>query len=419
MSSHHDVIIIGGGPAGATVAALEAEAGRDVMVLERDTFPRFHIGESLMPATYWTFERLGVLDKLAAAGFVRKQSVQFFSSGGKGALPFYFSDFDPHPSSVSFQVERSTFDTILLEHAKENGAQVSHGVNVTGVLLEGKRVTGVRTAGGTGGARELTAPVVVDASGQHALLSRRFGLMRTDPRLRHCAYFTRFAGAARAAGRDEGATLILHVGGGSSWFWYIPLPGDRVSVGVVGHIDRLVRGRAPDPQQVFDEEAARCPALQERLAGATQEGRVEVQRDFSYAAKAIAGDGWVLAGDAFGFLDPIYSSGIFLALKGAEFAADSIEAAFDHDDFSATRLGAHGPEFIAGMEALRRLAYAYYDESFNFRHFLSRHPEHRTDLIHLLIGNVYRRSCTGIFESMNHESPQDGYEPLRLPSDGS
>ena len=418
MGRDLDVIVIGGGPAGSTVAALLAEAGRRVRLLERERFPRFRIGESLMPATYWTFQRLGVLEKLEASRFVRKQSVQFFSGDGRGALPFYFPEFDPHPSSITFQVERSEFDQILLDNARDKGAEVEHGVNVTGVLTRGDhQVTGVRTVGSDGVSRELSAPVVVDASGQNALISRRFGLNRTDPKLQHCAFFTRFRGASRASGRDEGATLILHTRGGDSWFWYIPLPEDVVSVGVVGHIDHLLRGRVRHPQQVFDEEMERCPALQKLLGNAGQTGPVQAQRDFSYAASRIAGDGWVLAGDAFGFLDPIYSSGVFLALKGAELAADSILDAFRDSDFSGECLGRHGSVFIEGMESLRRLAYAYYDKSFSIRRFLGRHPECRDDLINLLVGNVFRRECTGIFEPMNRESPQDGYQPLRLPAE--
>jgi flavin-dependent dehydrogenase len=152
--------------------------------------------------------------------------------------------------------------------------------------------------------------------------------------------------------------------------------------------------------------------LQERLAGATAIGPVQVLRDFSYAARQIAGDGWVLVGDAFGFLDPIYSSGVFLALKSAEFAADSISAGLVANDLSGASLGRHGDEFIAGMEALRRLVYAYYDPKFSFARFLKAHPDARTDLVNLLIGNVYRKPCAGILDVMDSRPP--GYQPLRL-----
>jgi flavin-dependent dehydrogenase len=265
--------------------------------------------------------------------------------------------------------------------------------------------------------RELAARAVVDATGQNAFLARRFGLQSTDPMLRHAAYFTRYRGARRAEGRDAGATLILHTKGGDSWFWFIPLPDDVVSIGVVGHIDHLLRGRSADPQQVYDEELARCPALVPRLASARQTEPVQALRDFSYSSRRIAGDGWVLVGDAFGFLDPIYSSGVFLALKGAEFTADSIHAALTAGELTAGRLGAHGPTFLAGMEALRRLVYAYYDREFSFARFVEAHPGARQDLVSLLIGNVYRRPCTSVLEAMSPTVLPDDYEPLALAAD--
>lgn len=387
-----------------------------MLLLERETFPRFRIGESLMPATYWAFKKLGVLPKLRRSPFIRKQSVQFFAGSGKAGRPFYFTEIDPHESSVTWQVERSQFDQILLDHASELGVEVRQGARVTQVLMEGGRAVGVRAVLADGSRRVIRAPVTVDATGQNALLASRLGLCRLDSRLRHVSFFTRYLGGKRAPGIDEGATLILHTRQRKSWFWYIPLPADLVSVGVVGHIDHLIRGRAPDPETVFAEELAQCAPLAARLERARPQGPVRALRDFSYASRAIAGDGWVLVGDAFGFLDPIYSSGVFLALKSAELAASSIHAALGAGDPSAARLGRHGPAFIAGMEALRRLIYAYYDRGFSFSRFLEAHPEARDDLVNMLVGNVFRKSCAGILETMGAASRPDGYEPLTLPA---
>ena len=206
----------------------------------------------------------------------------------------------------------------------------------------------------------------------------------------------------------------MHTDSGKSWFWYIPLPDDVVSIGVVGHVDHLVRGRSSTPQDVFDEEAAACPALVERIAGADQLDDVKALKDFSYASHRIAGDGWVLAGDAFGFLDPIYSTGVFLALKGAEGAADSILDAIAAQDFSAARLGRHGKEFLAGMEAMRKLVYAYYSPDFNFADFLRKYPECKDDLVNLLIGNVYRKNVNGLLESMDRFCELPKYRPFRI-----
>jgi len=154
--------------------------------------------------------------------------------------------------------------------------------------------------------------VIVDATGQRALIARRLGLIELDPKLKNAAVFTHYEGAVRDPGIDEGATLVLHTAGQEAWFWYIPLPDDRVSVGVVGPVDYLLNGRSGSPEQIFAEEVARCAPLQPRLENARPGMDFRVLRDFSYRSRQIAGDGWVLVGDAFGFLDPIYSSGVLL-----------------------------------------------------------------------------------------------------------
>lgn len=402
-ANEQDVIVVGGGPAGSTVATLVAREGHRVLLVDRERFPRFRVGESLMPASYWTLERLGVLDKMKGSLFPRKHSVQFISHDGRSSLPFYFSEMDPHESSVTWQVDREPFDLMLLEHAAESGVEVRQGANVKEILFEGSRASGVAVEYDDGRREEIAARVVVDASGQTALIGRRLRLKDVDPRLRHASYFTRYRGAVRDEGIDEGATLILRTTQARTWFWFIPLQDDRVSVGVVGPVDHLLKGRSGDPQRVFDEELGRCPALRARVEMAEQLQPVRVVRDFSYVSKAIAGEGWVLAGDAFGFLDPIYSTGVFLALKSAELAADSILDAFREQDFSAACLGRHGPQYIAAMEALRKLVYAYYDESFSIARFLTDNPQFRGHVVNLLIGNVFRVPVEGLFEAMAGE----------------
>jgi flavin-dependent dehydrogenase len=397
----YDVIVIGGGPAGSTAATLVAQAGRSVLLLDRESFPRFRIGESLMPATYWTLKRLGVLEQMKASPFVRKHSVQFFSKSGRSSVPFYFSEVDDHESSATWQVDRLSFDVMLLDNARNAGVEVIQRANVKDVLFDGSRARGVRVEFGDGHRTEIVSNVVVDASGQTGLLSRKLELKNPDPKLWHASIYTRYSGARRDEGIDEGATLIMHTEEGRSWFWYIPLQDDQVSVGVVAPMDYLLKGRSGGPQGIFDEELRRCPAMQQRVEGAEQIMDATAVRDFSYISKRIAGDGWVLAGDAFGFLDPIYSTGVFLALESGRHAADSIIEAFEKQDFSAGQLGRHGDAYVAGMEALRKLVYVYYDEEFNFAHFLKRFPHRREDLVNLLIGNVFRKPVDEMFEEMS------------------
>ena len=410
----YDVIVVGGGPAGSATATLTADGGLRVLLLEREQFPRFRIGESLMPATYWTLERLGVLEQLKCSRFPEKHSVQFFSENGQGSLPFYFSETEPGPSAQTWQVDRSAFDQMLLNNAGEHGVEVHERARTTEVLFDGERARGVEARFADGSTHLLEAGVVVDATGQSAMLAKRLKLRQVDPNLMNCSFYTRYSGGWRGEGRDAGATLIFYTSQPRTWFWYIPLPDGVVSAGVVGPIDRLVKGRAKDPQRVYDEEAAGCPALLERIEGAEQLHEVRVLRDFSYASHRVAGDGWVMVGDAFGFIDPIYSSGVFLALKGAEYAADSILDAFEHAELSAERLGRHGNEFLEGVEAMRKLVYAFYSDEFSFAEFLAQFPDVKDELVNLLIGNVYRKNLSRLLESMDKFCALPAYEPFRL-----
>ena len=404
-----DVIVVGGGPAGSTVAALVAESGRGVQIFERTQFPRFAIGESLMPDTYWTFKRLGMLDKLKQSAFPRKHSVQFFGQSGRGSAPFYFSDNNPHESSVTWQVQRDEFDAMMLQNAAEKGAQVHRGARVLEVLFDGDKANGVRARLADGATREFAARVVVDATGQSALIGRKLKLTTPEPQLKKGSIYTHFAGGQRDEGIDEGATLILHTENRDSWFWYIPLPDDKVSVGVVGDMSYLLQGRKEDPQQIFAEELAKCGPMQERLHSAEQLMPVRTTKDFSYRASRIAGEGWVLVGDAFCFLDPMYSSGVYLALKSGEMAADAIAAAFDKDDFSAAQLGGFGPELIRGMEAVRRMVYAFYSQDFSFGKFLKKYPECTQGVIDVLSGNLFSEHVEPIFGPMGQmcQMPND------------
>jgi flavin-dependent dehydrogenase len=198
---------------------------------------------------------------------------------------------------------------------------------------------------------------------------------------------------------DEGATLVIHTPNADGWFWYIPLNKDRVSVGIVSSPESLFGGRK-DPLAVLEQEIERCAPVRERVKAAARCLEVRVTSDFSFRSRRIAGDGWVLVGDAFGFLDPIYSSGVFLALKSGEMAADAIGRAFSGGDFSAATLGSWAPKFTVGMEAMRKLVYAFYTPGFSFKQFLMAHPQCKKNLVDLLIGDVFKEGITDIFGPM-------------------
>ena len=419
MNTHHnyDTIVIGGGPAGSTVATLVAEQGHRVLLLERTSTPQFKIGESLIPATYWTFKRLGMLEKLRASHFPQKYSVQFYSRSGKASNPFYFFQTNPHDSAVTWQVLRSEFDQMLLDNAKEKGVEIRRGIGVQEVLFEGDTATGVVTQNVDGTRETLNATVIVDSTGQRSLIGRQLNLNTTEPNLKMASLFTHYEGGHRDEGIDEGATLILHTEEKDSWFWSIPLPYNRTSIGVVGELDYLLQNRRDtdgklNTQKIFNEELAKCAPLQQRLEGANQLFPIQSTKDFSYRASRIAGNNWVLVGDAFGFLDPVYSTGLFLALKSGEMAADVIIEAFHKNDFSEAQLGSFGPAFVKGMEAFRKLVYAFYTKEFSFARFLSEYPEHQGGIVDILSGDVFRKDVTHIFPAMAEMCPLPPEVPL-------
>ena len=400
-STNPDVIVIGGGPSGSTAATLLAKRGLSVELYEREHFPRFHIGESLIPQTYWVLQRTGMLDKLKNSHFTKKYSVQFVNQRGKLSEPFYFVDHRPHEASQTWQVRRSEFDHMNLLNAKEHGVRVHEGARVIEVLFEGDRAVGVRVKPEDGPEKEMRAKVVVDASGQSSMLIDRLGLREWDPVLKKAAVWTYWKGAYRDEGRDAGATIVIQTEGKNGWFWYIPLHDDIVSVGVVAGYDHLFQDRGTkDLETIYFEEVAKAPGLQPRIANATRCDIFRAQKEYSYRAKQVGGDGWVLVGDAFGFLDPLYSSGVLLALTSGAMAADAIADGLAKGDTSAAQLRSWETEFVNGMERMRRLVCEFYD-GFSFGRFVRKHPDLKDRVTDVLIGDVFEDTVDVLWPLMD------------------
>ena len=414
-NNKYDVIVMGGGPAGSSVAGILAREGRKVILFEKEIFPRHHIGESLMTDTYWTFRRLGVLEKLRESPFVRKYSVQFANPAGKESRPFYFFEAVHHESAVTWQVTRAQFDHLLINHAAEQGATVHQGVLVKQVLFEGDRAVGVEVQMQDGTRQKFYANVVVDATGQAAMLSNKFRWRVRDPKLKKAVLYSYFKGAHREPDLNGGATLVLRTQAGSGgWFWYIPLENDITSVGIVANPEYLLKGRGQDLAKIFQEEIDKCEPCRRRVEGGERVDKIYSILDYSYRSKHNAGNGFIIIGDAYGFLDPIYSSGVLLALKMAELAADAIHDAFNHDDFSAARLGQYQAKLDRGIESMRKLVYAFYNDGFSFAGFLRKYPEERVHIINLLIGDVFKEGVDAVYGPMSEfaEIPPPLYEQV-------
>jgi flavin-dependent dehydrogenase len=381
-------MVMGGGPAGSTAAYVLAQKGRRVLLLEREKFPRYHIGESLIPYTYFTLERIGMIEKMKASHFPNKHSVQFVGRSGRVSTPFYFFHHFEHDAARTWQVLRSEFDQMLLDNAREQGVQVREEVTVKETIDENGSVVGVKAVNKNGEPLEFRAPITIDATGRDAFSLSRHGWKIRDPQLNKIAVWTYYKGALRDPGLDEGATTVAYVPK-KGWFWYIPLPDDTVSVGVVAEHDYLFDGTR-DLETIFHREVEKNAWIEQHLAVGQQTGPYRVTGEYSSRSRYCAANGLLLAGDAFAFLDPVFSSGVFLALRSGEMAGDAADAALTAGDFSASRFDEYGEQLCDGIESMRRLVYAFYDHEFSFRDFLSDYPELKGDMTDCLIGNLFR-----------------------------
>ncbi|MSU33765.1 MAG: NAD(P)/FAD-dependent oxidoreductase [Pedosphaera sp.] len=383
-----DVVVIGGGPAGCATATVLGEQGHRVIVFEREKFPRYHIGESLIPFTYPALERIGMIPKLRASAFTRKYSVQFVAPSGRASQPFYFyTRYDRETVAQTWQVLRSEFDQMLMENAREKGAEVREETTVVEVIREGDRTVGVRVQESSGRQYDVRSAVVVDASGREAIAATRNAWRRGDPKLNKVAVWTYYRNSMRDSDVDEGQTTVAFIPE-KGWFWHIPQHNDMVSVGVVAEGKYLTRGGVRDPQQIFEREIGENKWIESRLATGQCTGKYWLTAEYTFRSEYCAADGLVLVGDAFGFLDPVFSSGLMLALKSGVMAADAIHDALERKRVVAGDFLAYGQVMREGIENMRKLVYAFYDPNVSFKTVTEKFPEVHGDIIDCLSGDV-------------------------------
>ncbi len=412
--NNYDALIIGGGPAGASAAAILAEYGHRVLVLEREKFPRYHIGESLIPFTYQPLERLGLVHKMKESGFQKKYSVMFVQPNGKASQPFYFyTRYDKETVAQTWQVLRSDFDLMLLNHARDKGAEVIEEITVKELLKEGERVIGVKAQKKTGEVVEYFAPITLDCTGKEAFAAVRNGWRLRDPYLNKVAVWTYYKGSKREPGVDEGQTTVAFVPE-KGWFWHIPQHDDMVSVGVVAEGKYLTRGGVKEPKAIFDREVGENLWIKDHLSVGQQTGPYYVTSEYTFHSRHCGSQGLLLVGDAFCFLDPVFSSGLMLALKSGVMAADAVHQAILDKDFSPERFADYAKSLRLGIENMRKLIYAFYNPNFSFKDVVMKHPEVAGDITDCLSGDV-NKDLSNLWKVIANFAPIPDELPVGAP----
>jgi len=384
-----DVIIIGGGPAGATAAAMLAGLGRSVIICEKSEKGAYRVGESLIPYCHFPLKRSGALEAVAAAGFQSKKSVQFATASGMLSKPFYFDDYLGDEVGSTWQVDRKLFDAILLDNAAQRGAIIKRGVTVREFIRdEEDAVCGVFVEDADGAKSALHAPVTIDASGREALYMSQMNWRHREPDLDRIAVWSYFKGGRREPGRNEGATTIAQLPD-DGWVWYLPMADDQVSVGAVAKRHQLF-GSTREPEAVLDQCIQANAWIAENLKESTRTAPTRVTSDYSYRARHCSDRGIVLAGDAYGFLDPVFSSGVFLALASGERAGLAVHEALKSEDPKHYDYADYGEWLSSGTEAMRAMVYAFYDPNFSMSGMLRKHPNLTDDVTDCLVGNLFR-----------------------------
>lgn len=368
-----DFAVAGGGPAGSSAATALAQRGRSVVLLERDTFPRFHIGESLLATANEAFAVLGLTERIAAAGFPEKWGARLITHNGVSGRDVDFSSVREVMKPQTYQVPRAEFDRMLIERAREAGVDVRQGHRVTSCDFTADAAT-IEFSTDAGAVGRIRVRALVDATGRHGLIARKFNLRHDEPKLANVAIFSHYKGVPLLEG-DRPNDIRIVSRSDAGWFWLIPISRELMSVGVVLPQNALLQTPAESNEERLEKAIADTPVVAALMKNAKREWPVRVEKDFSYSATAYAGDRWILAGDAGSFLDPVFSTGVSIAMESGIEAAAELDRALRRDDFSARAFSAFSRRQRKRYETFRRFVIGFYSPQFRDLFFNPKPPQ--------------------------------------------
>ncbi len=408
----YDVIVAGGGPAGSTTASFLRKHGRSVLVLEKERFPRFHLGESLLPCGGEVWDDLGVSDEMKRR-YIHKPGARFIHNESGLTQTYYFSEAIRPDHPFAYEVPRADFDNLLLRRSEELGAVVREETAVRDVQFDDQGVdVTIRSADGS--TEVLRSHVFVDATGRDTFLGTRFGLKVSDDLVTtNLACFTHYEHCVRQAGTDEGnITIVLFDGG---WWWFIPFKGTVTSVGCTLQKEFTLSRKGLNAEQMFMAALDATPAMQALLQGATRIRPVDTTGNWSYRCKQFYGDRFLLVGDSAAFIDPLFSTGVLMAVTCGKYAAKAIHEAISLGDFSAERFASYQQQALQGADLFKGLVHEFYAR--NLRPLLVRsaaHPSTCAAITSALAGDVYRPAMwQGLFREGFSERAAESYGTQR------